>query len=110
MNEEQPEIQKAKAPRLDQAQKLASVISPLISEMLEKGAVSFVGLSVVIDDKRSITFPFLPVASSEATEKEIDEINARASKAILLAAVEYARTAGVLKARAIQALEHFFEQ
>lgn len=86
------------------AEKLAAEISPVIASAIQSGDLTFVGLTVVVDNKYSTTFPFHAVTETEGEEGGAD---AEAAKATLLAAVEYARTAGVLKAKAIQLLEDF---
>jgi hypothetical protein len=89
------------------AQNLASAISPLILEGLKKDELTFVGLTVVVDNKYSTTFPFHAV--SEESGDGGASADSEAAKAILLGAVEYARVAGVLKAQSIELLEKMFE-
>ena len=89
------------------AEKLAAEISPIIASAISSGDVTFVGLTVVVDNKYSATFPFHFVTETEEGEdrtKADEEI----AKATLLAAVEYARAAGALKTKSIQILEQMF--
>ncbi len=87
--------------RVKKAEKLAAELSPIIASAISEGEITFVGLSVIVDDKYSTTFPF------HAISKDEDGKDEGAAKAIMLAAVEYARTSGVLKASAIKSLEEF---
>jgi hypothetical protein len=90
------------------AQELVSSISPLILEGLRKEELTFVGLTVVVDNKYSTTFPFhaVPVGGESGEVVANEDV----SKALLLGAVEYARVAGVLKAQAIKSLEDLFDE
>jgi hypothetical protein len=92
------------------AEKLAAEISPVIANAISCGELTFVGLTVVVDNKYSTTFPFHAVSvqdeEQEGQEQTVDE---EVAKATLLAAVEYARTAGILKAKAMSLLEGLFE-
>lgn len=92
------------------AKRIAIMLSPIIAKELAEKRVAFVGLSVIVDNNYSVTFPFHAVEHEEMTQEERSEIRETEAKAIMLASFEYARTAGNLKRKAINALDKCLEK
>lgn len=87
------------------AKKLVTLISPIIHKEIVEKRITFVGLSVVVDNNYSITFPFHAKEEPEMTPEAKTEAKEARLKAIMLGALEYARTSGNLKRSAVQAFD-----
>lgn len=95
-------------PQAKVAVSLAQAITPVIARELISGKVSFVALTVVVDDKYGTTFPYYPFVPESATDTEKFEIKVKTAKADMLAAIESAKAAARFKHKSIQALEEGF--
>lgn len=92
------------------AKRLAVMLSPIIAKELADKRVAFVGLSIVVDNQFSITFPFHPVETEDMNEETRNKTAEAKAKAVMLASFEYARTAGSLKRIAIQSLDECLDK
>jgi hypothetical protein len=84
-------------------------ISPILADSIANKEVLFIGVTIVVDSNDSITFPIYPVVEESENVDEINEQEQTKAKAIMLAALEYSRIAGVLKQKAIKQLEDLYE-
>jgi hypothetical protein len=90
------------------AARLAAAISPVIAKEIISGRISFAALTVIVDNKYSGTFPFQQFASEEASDEQKYEIKINNAKTNMLAAIEFARTAGVFKNKSLKIFEEGF--
>jgi hypothetical protein len=95
-------------PGTDQAKtaaRLAATISPIIAREMMSGNICFAGLTVIVDNKYSTTFPFYPFVEEGASEQQVEECKLNNIKSDMLAAIEFSRAAGLYKNKAINSFE-----
>jgi len=95
-------------PGTDQAKiatRLAATISPIIARKMINGNICFAGLTVIVDNKYSTTFPFYPFVQEDASEQQVEECKLNNIKSDMLAAIEFSRAAGLYKNKAINSFE-----
>lgn len=98
------------SPQAKAATSLAQALTPLIAREIVSGRVGFVALTVVVDDKFGITFPYYPFADKSASDQEKFDLKVKTAKIDMLAAVETAKAAARFKHKSLQSLEEgFFE-
>lgn len=96
------------SPQARIAASMAKAITPLIAREIISGKVAFVALTLVVDDKFGITFPYYPVIDPEAPEDEKFDLKVKTAKIDMLAAIEIAKAAARFKHKSLQALEEGF--
>ena len=94
-----------KTDQTEAAKKIITAISPVLAEALASEEVVFIGVTVVVDNKHSVTFPFFEPAPDTEDEDQQKAFEESRAKSVVLAAIEYSRTAGLLKQKAIEAIE-----